>query len=61
MRLLAAIEDPEVAQKILECLDLPASPHFSPRDSFEYAARSRLAEQLSSRPSLRPVVSMEWP
>jgi hypothetical protein len=24
MRLLAAIEDPEVARKILECLDLPA-------------------------------------
>jgi len=23
MRLLAAIEDPEVARKILECLDLP--------------------------------------
>jgi hypothetical protein len=26
MRLLAAIEDPEVARKILECLDLPARP-----------------------------------
>ena len=34
MRLLAAIEDPEVAQKILECLDLPArAPPLQPAPS----------------------------
>jgi hypothetical protein len=31
MRLLAAIEEPEVVRKILECLDLPArAPPLSP-------------------------------
>ena len=31
MRVLAAIEEPEVARKILECLDLPArAPPLSP-------------------------------
>jgi hypothetical protein len=34
MRLLAAIEDPEVARKILECLDLPArAPPLQPATS----------------------------
>jgi hypothetical protein len=34
MRLLAAIEDPEVAQKILECLDLSArAPPLEPAPS----------------------------
>jgi hypothetical protein len=34
MRLLAAIEDPEVARKILECLDLPArAPPLEPAPS----------------------------
>ena len=34
MRLLAAIEDPEVARKILECLDLPArAPPLQPASS----------------------------
>ncbi len=34
MRLLAVIEDPEVAQKILECLDLPArAPPLQPAPS----------------------------
>jgi len=34
MRLLAAIEDPEVARKILECLDLPArAPPLQPAPS----------------------------
>jgi hypothetical protein len=34
MRLLAAIEDPEVAGKILECLDLPArAPPLKPAPS----------------------------
>ncbi len=34
MRLLAAIEEPEVARKILECLDLPArAPPLQPARS----------------------------
>ncbi len=34
MRLLAAIEDPAVARKILECLDLPArAPPIKPAPS----------------------------
>jgi hypothetical protein len=34
MRLLTAIEDPEVARKILECLDLPArAPPLRPAPS----------------------------
>jgi hypothetical protein len=34
MRLLAAIEDPDVARKILECLDLPArAPPLQPAPS----------------------------
>jgi hypothetical protein len=47
MRLLAAIEDPEVARKILECLDLPArAPPLEPApSSAALGAEAEFADQ----------------